>query len=164
MMGAVPPDRSRGTGAGDLGPVLEFMRLFWAVNHGYDSVSKRMAAVIGVTGPQRLVIRMIGRFPGISAGELAALLHSHPSTLTGVLGRLQRRRLIVRGQDPLDARRTRFHLTAAGRGVNGVKSGTIEAAMRRALRGVGTRDAAAAGRVLERVIAALGKPDSRGPR
>jgi len=131
------------------------MRLLWAINHGYASVSKRMARTIGVTGPQRLVIRMIGRFPGLSAGDLAEVLHSHPSTLTGVLRRLERRRLILRGIDPRDARRTRFRLTAGGRRVDRGKVATIEAAMRRALRGFPPRELAAAEALFERVSAEL---------
>ena len=66
------------------------MRLLWAVDHGLQRRSKRMAATLGVTGPQRLVIRIVGRFPGISAGRLASILHLHPSTLTGILRRLER--------------------------------------------------------------------------
>ncbi|HUG55264.1 MAG TPA: MarR family transcriptional regulator, partial [Vicinamibacteria bacterium] len=111
------------------------MRLLWALNHGYDSASKRMARTIGVTGPQRLVVRMIGCFPGISAGELAALLHSHPSTLTGVLRRLEVRRLITRASDPRDGRRAQFGLTTGGRRIDRIRTGTIEAAIRGALQG-----------------------------
>ena len=36
-----------------LSPELEFMRLLWAVEHGLQTTSKRMARRIGVTGPQR---------------------------------------------------------------------------------------------------------------
>jgi len=57
-------------GADQLGPVLEFMKQLWAVDHGLQSVSKRMEARFGITGPQRLVVRIVGRFPGISAGAL----------------------------------------------------------------------------------------------
>src|SRR5262245_19404785 len=82
-----------------LGEVLEFMRLLWAVDHTLSSASKRMDAAIGVTGPQRLVIRIVGRYPGISAGDVAALMHVHPSTLTGVLSRLERRGSLKRKVD-----------------------------------------------------------------
>ena len=75
-----------------LGEQLEFMRLLWAIDHGLQTRSKRMAAALGVTGPQRLVIRIVGRFPGVSAGQLARILHLDPSTLTGILRRLERTR------------------------------------------------------------------------
>jgi DNA-binding MarR family transcriptional regulator len=88
-----------------LGKVLDFMRLLWSVDHGLQSLSKRMDARLGVTGPQRLVIRIVGRFPGISPGEIADILKVHKSTLTGVLQRLEERGLIERKASPEDRRR-----------------------------------------------------------
>lgn len=117
----------------ELGSVLDFLRALWALDHALQSVSKRMEAKLGVTGPQRLVVRMIGRFPGISAGEVSALLHVHPSTLTGVLKRLERRGVVARRPDPADARRALLALTAKGRRIDTTRAGTVEAAARRAL-------------------------------
>ena len=54
-------------------PALDFLRLMWAVDHELQSVSKRMLAELGQTGPQRLAIRLIGLNPGLAAGELAGL-------------------------------------------------------------------------------------------
>jgi DNA-binding MarR family transcriptional regulator len=85
-----------------------------------------MKRELGVTGPQRLVIRLVGRFPGVSAGELATLMHSHPSTLTGVLRRLEARKLLARASDPADARRLLFRLTDRGRRIDRLRAGTVE--------------------------------------
>ena len=120
----------------DLGPVLGFMRALWALDHALQTASKRMEVALGVTAPQRLVVRIGGRFPGISAGEVSDILHLHPSTLTGVLQRLAQRGLIVRRADPADGRRVLLDLTVRGREVDGMRSGTVEAAVRRALRRV----------------------------
>src|SRR6266540_480401 len=95
-----------------LGPVLEFMRALWALDHALQSASKRMESRLGITAPQRLVVRIVGRFPGISAGEVAEILHVHPSTLTGVLKRLEGRGFVARRADPRDARRALLGLTA----------------------------------------------------
>lgn len=116
-----------------LGEVLELMRLLWRLDHGLQATSKRMAATLGVTGPQRLVIRIVGRFPNIAAGELADILCIHPSTLTGVLRRLEDRGVLVRLQDSYDGRRALFRLTPKGRDLDAARSGTVEAAVRRAL-------------------------------
>jgi DNA-binding MarR family transcriptional regulator len=116
-----------------LGEVLEFMRLLWAVDHGLQSTSKRMESTLGVTGPQRLVLRLVGRFPGITAGTLAQILHVHPSTLTGVLKRLEKRGLLERKSDPLDGRKALFALTEAGRTLDVPSTGTVEAAVQRVL-------------------------------
>src|SRR5512140_2316778 len=134
----------------ELGPVLDFMRALWALDHALQSASKRMEARRGVTAPQRLVVRIVGRFPGISAGEIAEILHLHPSTLTGVLRRLEDRGLLARRPDPADRRRALLQLTARGRGLDRLRDGTVEASVRRALKRLSpatvraTRDAALA--------------------
>lgn len=116
-----------------LGEVLDFMRLIWAVDHALQRTSKKMESTIGVTGPQRLVLRIVGRFPGISAGDLARLLHVHPSTLTGILARLEQHGSIRRRADPRDRRRSLLGLTDRGRHFDVATEGTIEAAVSRAL-------------------------------
>jgi len=138
-----------------LGRVLEFMRLLWALDHALHSTSKFMEARLGITGPQRLVIRMIGRFPGVSAGALADLLHVHPSTLTGVLRRLTGRGAIRRTADPRDSRRALFWLTPRGQGIDRLRSGTVEAAVTRALARAPARNRAAARTMLARVTLEL---------
>jgi DNA-binding MarR family transcriptional regulator len=129
----VLPRFEPGVVARRLGRVLEFIRLLWALDHALQSTSKWMQVRLGVTWPQRLSIRMIGCFPGISAGTLADLLHLHPSTLTGVLQRLTDRRLIRRVADPRDARRALLWLTPRGRRIDRGRRGTVEAAVTRAL-------------------------------
>lgn len=109
------------------------MQQLWELTHALQVASKRMARTVGVTGPQRLVLRVVGQVPGISARELAATLGLHPSTLTGVLDRLERQRFLVRTVDPVDRRRARFDLTAKGRAVDAMRKGTVEAAVKRSL-------------------------------
>ncbi len=116
-----------------LGEVLDFMRLIWALHHGLQSKSKRMKGAIGVTGPQRLVIRIVTRFPGIPAGQIAQLLHVHPSTLTGVLKRLEKQGLIHRRPDPKDGRRAFLGITEKGKRVDMAAVGTVEATVARLL-------------------------------
>jgi DNA-binding MarR family transcriptional regulator len=141
----------------ELGQVLEFMRALWAVDHELQSSSKRMEASSGVTGPQRLVIRIVGRFPGIAAGKVSEILHLHPSTLTGVLKRLEAHGLVERRADPADARRALLSLTPRGRAIDAVRGGTVEAAVRRALVRLPPRSVAAAREVLEALAEELAR-------
>ena len=131
------------------------MQLIWGLAHGLERASKRMGDEIGVTGPQRLVLRVVGLRPGVSAGDLAAVLHVHPSTLTGVLHRLVAQRLLAREDDPRDRRRAVLTLTPRGRRINAVGRGTVEAAVAAALEGISARDRAATQRVLARLAAEL---------
>jgi DNA-binding MarR family transcriptional regulator len=125
--------RNGADGEAPLGEVLDFMRLLWALDHALQSASKRMEATYGITGPQRLVVRIVGRFPGIAAGRIAEILHVHPSTLTGILKRLEARGILERKADPRDARRALFGLTSKGRKLDTLRTGMVEQAVRRAL-------------------------------
>jgi MarR family transcriptional regulator, organic hydroperoxide resistance regulator len=149
--------------AAALTEVLQFMRALWAVVHALQRASKRMEQEVGVTGPQRLVLRVVGLFPGMSAGELAAILHVHPSTLTGVLQRLIAQRLVARGEHEGDRRRAVLSLTTLGERVNAVRRGTVEAAVRGVLARVAAAERAATERVLTRIADGLAAPD-RPPR
>ena len=110
------------------------MRLIWALDHGLQSLSKGMLARLGLTGPQRVTLRILGRYPGLSAGELAGILKVHPSTLTGILKRLEVRGLVRRETDAFDHRRSHLALTARGRRLDVPSGGTAEAVLGRVLR------------------------------
>lgn len=153
----VPTDASAQAAA--LGSALDFMRILWAMDHGLQRRSKRMEVEIGVTGMQRVVIRLIGRFPAVTAGRLAELVHVHPSTLTGVLKRLVDRGYVDRERDRSDARVARFALTAEGGKIDGSQAGTVEAAVRRALARLDPDKVDAARVVLSAVVEELGRSD-----
>lgn len=165
-----PGDEEASGAAPAFGDVLDFLLILWSVDHELHSQSKRMLARHGVTSPQRLAIKIIGRFPGIRAGELATLMHLHPSTLTGVLRRLEQRGMIQRKPESDDRRRAALTLTQRGRGKDSLRSGTIESIVRRAFGRIDAADVAAARRVLQELASALKKGDglrdqpSRRPR
>jgi DNA-binding MarR family transcriptional regulator len=112
---------------------LEFLRALWALDQELRALSKRMEHQMGVTGPQRLALRIIGLSPGLPASELASALHLHPSTVTGLVVRLTRKGLVERRRDPDDGRRVSLVLTEWGARINARRRGTVEAAVSRAL-------------------------------
>jgi DNA-binding MarR family transcriptional regulator len=150
--GDADPDAVEGR---PLGSVLSFMRTLWGVNHALESTSRRMKARLGVTGPERMILRLVGRAPGVAAGELARILRVHPSTLTGPLKRLVRRGLLVRRVDAADARRALFTLTARGETIDRTRRGTVEAAVRDALGTLPDRDVRVAAAVLDALARAM---------
>jgi DNA-binding MarR family transcriptional regulator len=119
--------------APSLGHELEFLRLVWAVVHGLETTSKRMERTSGITGPQRFVMGLLGRFPGITLAQVASLLQVHPSTASGIVKRLERRGLVLRRADTRDRRRAYLGLSSAGHGVDMTALGAVETAVRRAL-------------------------------
>jgi DNA-binding MarR family transcriptional regulator len=152
-----PSDASLGT------RTLEVMRILWAIDHGLQSTSKRMELRYGVTGPQRAVLRVVGRSPGITAAELADAVYLHPSTLTGVLRRLAERGLIERVQDDADARRSLVYLTQAGQAFTKVRPGTVEALLRRVVERSAPADVVTALRVLSEIARELNAENGRVP-
>jgi DNA-binding MarR family transcriptional regulator len=144
--------------------VLQFMQLLWALVHALEKTSKRMSIDVGITGPQRLVLRVVELFPGVSAGRVAAVLHLHPSTLTGILRRLIDRGWLVREADPVDRRRSILRLSRRGTRINAVARGTVEAAVRAALNRVSERDLTATRRVLELISSQLEPSESTPAR
>lgn len=115
------------------GETLRFMQRMWDLTHALEVRSKRMARELGVTGPQRLVIRVVGRSPASSASDISMTLGMHPSTLTGILRRLEEQGVLERKPDDVDRRRMRFRLTRKGTAIDRERRGTVEAAVRRAL-------------------------------
>ncbi|MFO0693869.1 MAG: MarR family transcriptional regulator [Polyangiales bacterium] len=138
-----------------LGNTLEFMQALWALSHGLETRSKAMLADFGVTGPQRLAIRILGRFPGTSASELAELLSVHPSTVTGIVRRLEEKGLLKRKADSNDGRRSHLILTPAGKKMDQPRAGTVEAVVKKVLSRYSAAEVAKAQALLEELAKAL---------
>lgn len=116
-----------------LGPALDFLQRLWQLNHALEKVSSRMEKRLGVTAQQRLILRCVGKYPGLTAGHLATFLHVDPGTVSASLNRLESRGLLERRRDPRDKRRASLGLTARGRALDGPAGGTVENAVERLL-------------------------------
>lgn len=138
-----------------LDSVLDFMRMLWSIEHGLQRVSKRMNATLGITGGQRLVLLVVERFPGLSARDLADALHLHPSTITGVLQRLEQKGLLEREQDARDNRRVHLHIRNKGKVFTRRRTHTVESAVTRALSRIPDRQIRDARKVLALIADAL---------
>lgn len=144
-----------------------FLRLIWRLNHAIETRSKRMAKALGVTFQQRTILRLVGRFPSMTAGQLAEALHVDRSTVSTALRRLEARDLIERRRDPRDQRRVLLGLTARGRALDVPAEGTIEHAIHETLRGVGVEAVKTTEEAITHLIEALEKRDApvrRAPR
>ncbi len=132
------------------------LALLWRSNHGLALLSKRMLRSHGVTGQQRMILRIIARGAGVSPGRISETASLHPSTLTGILERLVRGGFAVRSRDAGDGRRSRFDLTPRGRAVAEARQGTVESAMVRSLAPLSPEERAVVRRWLEAFGDALG--------
>jgi DNA-binding MarR family transcriptional regulator len=145
-----------------LGPTIEFMRNLWRLNHALERLSRRMEATWGVTAQQRMIIRCVGRYPGMTAGQLARQLCVDAGTISAALNRLEKKGLLERRRAERDRRRLTLGLTASGRTVEQV-AGTLEHAAESLLAATSREDAACTRRVLGTLTDLLeseARPDS----
>lgn len=136
-----------------LGPPLELLRRLWRLEHGLEQLSRRMERRLGITGPQRLILRCVGKYPGLAAGQLASLLHLDRGTVSATLRRLEQRGLLERRRDPRDQRRVLLGLTAAGRDLDRPSAGTVEHAVEHLLASLGPREVARFGALIDQFAA-----------
>jgi DNA-binding MarR family transcriptional regulator len=111
---------------------LQFVQRIWQLANALDVASNRMARRLNVTGPQRLVLRIVALRPSSTAQRIATALGMHHRAVMGVLARLQRRRFLVRTVGT-GRGQPRFRMTDDGRMIARERKGTVEAAIRRAL-------------------------------
>jgi DNA-binding MarR family transcriptional regulator len=136
-----------------LGNALDFMRGLWQLNHALERLSSRMEDELAVSAQQHWIIRCVGKYPGMTPGQLAAQLHLDPGTVSAALGRLERKDLIARRRDPRDRRRVSLGLTGRGRGL--YAASILERAVEHWLAESDPRAIATALRVLESLSESL---------
>ena len=85
------------------------------MHHLYDQYSKLLEEHAGVTAPQLACLMALARNDVRPAGKLSEEVMLDPSTLTGILDRLEKRGLISREHDRDDRRIWNISITAAGR-------------------------------------------------
>jgi MarR family transcriptional regulator, organic hydroperoxide resistance regulator len=153
---ALVPARSP-TSAPDfpLSPALDFLQRLWQLNHALEKLSSQMEKRIGVTAPQRMIIRCIGKYPGMAPSQLATVLHLDPGTISATLSRLEDKGFVVRRRDRDDKRRVSLGLTTKGRKLDAPVRGTVENGMERLLAGAIPGDISAARKLLEHLTGVL---------
>jgi DNA-binding MarR family transcriptional regulator len=122
---------------GELGPALDFLQHLWALNHALERTSLHTERKLGVTGQQRLILRCLGKYPGMTASQLASVLHLDPGTISVSLRRLMKKRLVQGRREKDDQRRVALSLTAKGQLLDRPSPGTTEYVVQRMLARVG---------------------------
>lgn len=86
-------------------------RVFQAVNER----SKLAEKETGITGPQLWAIKTIAQCGSVKGAELARRMYLHPTTVVGILDRLEARGLVTRTRSTVDRRIVEVALTEQGR-------------------------------------------------
>jgi MarR family transcriptional regulator, organic hydroperoxide resistance regulator len=96
----------------EIAEVLDNLRRVFKVVHRY---SKRAEKVGGMTGPQVWAMTVLAESAPIRVTDLARRMYLHPSTVVGILDRLEQHALVARTRSKKDHRVVKVSLTAKGR-------------------------------------------------
>ncbi len=91
--------------------VSDLRRLFKAIQEYSKAILRRT----GLSAPQVWALDVLRGAPGLSLNELSERLFAHPSTVSGIIDRLEERGVVLRERDPDDGRGVRLSLTPRGR-------------------------------------------------
>ena len=85
-------------------------RIFKAI----QDYSQDVHGKFGITGPQLWALKTISESGNLHLGELSKKMYLHPSTITGVVDRLENKGFVMRERDRVDRRVVNVRLTPAG--------------------------------------------------
>lgn len=91
--------------------VQSLRRIFKAI----QDYSQEVSASFGITGPQLWALKTISEYESLPLGELGRKMYLHPSTVTGVVDRLEAKGYVLRDRDREDRRVVNVRLTDKGK-------------------------------------------------
>ncbi len=91
--------------------VQSLRRIFKAI----QDYSQDVSGSFGITGPQLWALKTIAEHEALPLGELGRKMYLHPSTVTGVVDRLEAKGYVSRDRDTEDRRVVKVSLTADGK-------------------------------------------------
>jgi DNA-binding MarR family transcriptional regulator len=124
-------------------------------------MTQLVASRNGVTAPQLAAVALLGLHGPMSLSELGERMHTGPSTLTGIVDRMEREELAVRERSSEDRRVWRVGLTPRGGALASRVGTTPGDVVREALGTLTASERRELGRLLAKLSAAV---DSAGKK
>lgn len=122
--------RNAGGRSADVAEVVnDLRRLFKAI----QEYSKAILGKTGLSGPQVWALTVLAGEPALSLNELSERLFAHPSTVSGIVDRLEERGAVRKAPDPEDGRGIRLSLTPLGGRLVRRSPPPVQIGLRRAL-------------------------------
>jgi DNA-binding MarR family transcriptional regulator len=120
--------------------ISETMQSLRRIFKTIQDYSQEVSSAFGVTGPQLWALKTISETDGIALGELSKKMYLHPSTVTGVVDRLENKGYVVRDRDRKDRRVVKARLTPEGTALAKKAPNPIQGKMIYGLRKLKKRD------------------------
>jgi MarR family transcriptional regulator, organic hydroperoxide resistance regulator len=93
----------------------EIMQSLRRIIKAIQNYSHEVSGEFGITGPQLWAVKTISQHEGLSPSELSQRMYLHPSTITGLMDRLEKKDLVERYRDQEDRRVIKLQLTPRGK-------------------------------------------------
>jgi DNA-binding MarR family transcriptional regulator len=94
--------------------ITEIMQSLRRIIKSLQDYSQKVNSYFGITGPQLWVLKAISQSGSLSLGDLSKRMYLHPSTLTGVVDRLEKKGYVLRDRSDVDRRVVKVKLTSKG--------------------------------------------------
>jgi len=94
--------------------IAETVQCLRRIVKAIEDYSHEVSSKFGITGPQLWALKTISQSSRLTLGDLSKKMYLHPSTISGVVDRLEGRDLVRRNRDTTDRRVVTVELTPAG--------------------------------------------------
>jgi len=95
--------------------ISEIMQSLRQIFRAIQDYSQEVSKEFGITGPQLWALKIISADGRLSLGELTQKMYLHPSTVSGVVDRLEKKGYVARDRGRKDRRVVTVHLTPEGK-------------------------------------------------
>lgn len=120
-----------------------------------DLHSRQLMLKCEVTAPQLVCLHMLAIEGPLTSRSLAAKVHVNPSTLVGILDRLESKDLVARRRDSVDRRSVFVELTPQGEAFVAQAPSPLQSALVDRLRKLGRKDQQRLADSLEEVVSLM---------
>lgn len=138
---------------------LRILKSLRRIVRAVDVYSRRLASQHGVTVPQLISLMKIDELGALTVKQLSEEVYLNPSTVVGIVDRLERAGLVARERSVLDRRQVRVLLTAAGREMLANSPSPLQASLVRSIEGLPELERVTIALSLERIIELIARED-----
>lgn len=144
----------------DVGAALDAIR---RIVQALRTSAREVETKVGLSSAQLFALHQLAAAPGLSVNDLAARTFTHQSSVSVVVQRLVKRRLVAKLPARDDRRRVRLELTDAGRAMVRRSPEPVQERLISGIAGLGARDRRTLTRALDAIAIAMGATRERPP-
>jgi DNA-binding MarR family transcriptional regulator len=133
--------------------VFDNLRRVIQIVYGYSNRAQRVG---GLTGPQLWAIKVLSDSAPVRVSDLARQMYLNPSTVVGILDRLEAKGLAVRTRSKRDHRVVEVELTDKGKAISERSPSVAQGMLLHGLEGLSGHDLRVVSEGLEALVSILG--------